>query len=66
MRKWQQMTPPQMIKRGDADLTKGRKISNLRTRKQLEQHAIDVAKGKFDAAVKPVSPTGENNVNANN
>jgi hypothetical protein len=40
-------------------LAKGKKISNLRTRKRLEQQAIDVAKGKLDAAVKPVSPIGD-------
>jgi hypothetical protein len=51
--------------RGDIDMEKGKKISDLRTRKRLEQQAIDVAKGKFDAAVKPVGPRGEDNVNAN-
>jgi hypothetical protein len=37
-------------------LGKGKKISNLRTRKRLEQQAIDVTKEKFDAAVKPDGP----------
>jgi hypothetical protein len=45
-------------------LAKGNKISQIRTRKRLEQQAIDVAKGKLSADVKPVSPTGVNNVDA--
>jgi hypothetical protein len=44
-------------------LEKGKKIAELRTRKRLEQQAIDVAKGRLDTPVKPVSPTGENSVN---
>jgi hypothetical protein len=36
---------------------KGKKISNLREQKKLEQQAIDVAKEKFDAIVKPDNPT---------
>lgn len=45
-------------------MEKGKKISDLRARKRLEQQAIDVAKGRLDAPIKPVSPTGENNVDA--
>jgi hypothetical protein len=44
-------------------LPEGKKVSDLRTRKRLEQKAIDVVNEKSDAApvnVKPVSPTGKN------
>jgi hypothetical protein len=46
-------------------LPEGKKISNLRTRKQLEQQAIDVASAKLSAAVKPVSPADKNNARGN-
>jgi hypothetical protein len=52
---------PDSIK-GDDSLPEGKKVSELRTRKRLEQKAIDVVSEKSDAAdgnVKPVSPTGK-------